>query len=66
MDESYEMSRGERRSFFCPNKLWKELGVKTNDCITISQYIRMAVVEKMIQENPEREEYYMDLMVCEG
>jgi len=65
MDESYEMSRGERRSFFCSNKLWKELGVKANDCIPISQYIRMAVIEKMIKDNPKRKEYYMDLLVCD-
>jgi len=47
MDEDYEMKRGERRSFFCPNTLWDELQKKTNGCISISQYIRMAILEKM-------------------
>lgn len=65
MDDSFEMMRGERRSFFCSNKLWKELEVKTNDCISISQYIRMAIIEKMIRDEPEREEYYRDLLVYE-
>jgi hypothetical protein len=62
MDESFEMLRGERRSFFCPNKLWKELIKKTNDCISVSQYVRMAIIEKMIKEDPDTEDYIKDLM----
>jgi len=50
MDDSFEMLRAERRSFFCPNTLWKKLKEETKDCMSISQYIRMAIVEKMIKE----------------
>ncbi len=57
MDESIEMCRGERRSFFCPNKLWRELKFVTNDCISASIYIRQAIVKKMTREEPERAEY---------
>jgi len=62
MDDSFEMLRAERRSFFCPNKLWKELGKKTKNCISISQYIRMAIIEKMVKEEPEKEEGIKELM----
>ncbi len=51
MDEDYEMRRGEIRSFFCPNKLWEALKDETNDCIFISQYIRMAILEKKERKN---------------
>jgi len=47
MEGSFEMLRGERRSFFCPNPLWKKLKEKTKGCYSISQYIRMALEEKM-------------------
>lgn len=55
MDDSFEMLRAERRSFFCPNTLWKKLKDETKDCMSISQYIRMAVIEKMIREDPGNE-----------
>lgn len=57
MDETYEMLRGERRSFFCPNTLWKKLKEQTKDCYSISQYIRIAIEEKMIKDNPEKNKY---------
>ena len=63
MTENFEMFRAERRSFFCPNKLWKELEKKTNDCFPISQFIRMAILEKLIKDNPEMEEYFKDLLI---
>lgn len=62
MDQNFEMLRGERRSFFCSNKLWKELENKTSDAISKSQFIRMAIVEKMIKENPEKEDHYKELL----
>ncbi|MBU1975423.1 MAG: hypothetical protein KKG59_03390 [Nanoarchaeota archaeon] len=62
MDEGFEMLRGERRSFFCPNKLWKELLSQTDDCISVSTYIKQAIVEKMIREEPEKEEYFRTLL----
>jgi len=61
----YEMLRAERRSFFCPNKLWKELENQTKDCISISQYIRMAIIEKMIKDEPQKKEYFEDLVIYE-
>jgi len=47
MHEDFSELRGERRSFFCPNTLWKELKEETKDCMSISQYIRIAIEEKM-------------------
>jgi hypothetical protein len=47
--EGFDMLRGERRSFCCPNKLWKALQQKTNGCMSISKYIRNALVEKIIK-----------------
>jgi len=49
-EESYEMERSERKSFFCPNKLWEEIRLKTKDKTSISQYIKQAVEEKMERE----------------
>jgi hypothetical protein len=51
METEYEEQRGERRSFFCPNKLWKELQKKTKDNMSISTYIKQAIEEKMKREN---------------
>jgi len=62
MDEGFEMLRGERRSFFCPNKLWKELQEQTKDCMSISTFIKQAVIEKLTNEEPEKEEYYSGLL----
>ena len=50
METEYEEQRGERRSFFCPNKLWKELQKKTKDNISISTYIKQAIEEKFQRE----------------
>lgn len=62
MEEGFEMLRGERRSFFCPNKLWAELKKQTNDCISISQYVKMAVIEKMKRDNKEMDDYFDGLL----
>lgn len=56
MDEIFEMRRGERRSFFCPNKLWKEILKQVGDEISVSSYIRAAIIEKMMRENPKLEQ----------
>jgi hypothetical protein len=61
MDDSFENERGERRSFFCSNILWKEIKAKTQNCYPISQYIRLAIFEKMIRDEPEKMEYFRDL-----
>ena len=63
--ESFEMLRSERRSFFCPNKLWKELKSKTDDCISVSTFIKQALVEKLIKEEPEKKEYFGALLLNE-
>lgn len=62
MDSDFEMLRGERRSFFCPNKLWKELRLKTGDCISVSDYVRIAIIEKMIRDEPQKSDYFKDLL----
>lgn len=50
MEDSFEMLRSERRSFFCPNTLWQELLSKTKGCMSVSQYVRMAIEEKIKAE----------------
>ena len=63
MEEDFEMLRGERRSFFCHNKLWKELKQKTGDNISISTYIKQAIIEKIAKEDPGDKEYYNTLLI---
>jgi hypothetical protein len=58
----FEDCRSERRSFFCPNKLWKELKKQTKGCVSISKYIREAILEKMIKDDPYRKDYFKDLV----
>ncbi|MFH1848859.1 MAG: hypothetical protein ABH879_01600 [archaeon] len=65
MEADYELLRSERRSFFCPNNLWKELQKKTGDNISISTYIKQAIVEKMIKEEFEKKDYFKQLLVPE-
>jgi len=62
MEDDFEMLRGERRSFFCHNKLWKELKQKTGDNISISTYIKQAIIEKMIKEDQKNKNLYVDLL----
>jgi len=62
MDESFELLRGERRSFFCPNKLWVELKEQTKGYCSVSQYVKMAIVEKMIKDEPGKKDYYEQLL----
>lgn len=67
MDEldSFEMLRSERRSFFCPNKLWKELKKKTDDCISVSTFIKQAIIEKLINDDSEKKDFYNSLLLNE-
>ena len=58
----FELLRGERRSFFCHNKLWHELLRQTDDCVSVSTYIRQAIIEKMKRENPEKAVYFDSLL----
>jgi len=58
---TFEMLRSERRSFFCPNKLWKELKHQTKHC-SISHYLRLAIIEKFTKNEPEKAEYYKQLL----
>ena len=62
MGLDFEDYRSERRSFFCPNKLWKELKVQTKGCISISEYVRSAILEKMIHKEPCKKEYFKELV----
>jgi len=55
MADEFEMLRGERRSFFCPNTLWAELKKRTGDKISISTYIKQAIQEKMEKEDRSKE-----------
>lgn len=66
MTVDFSMLRGERRSFFCPNRLWEELKAQTQDRIAVSSFIKQAVVEKMIHEDPTRKEYFESLLLNEN
>ena len=66
MNENFEMLRSERRSFFCSNKLWKELQIKTNNCTSVSLFIKKAILEKLIREEPKKAEYYKHLIRKKG
>ncbi|MBI2664615.1 hypothetical protein HYX10_04715 [Candidatus Woesearchaeota archaeon] len=50
MNDDFEMARSERRSFFCPKKLWAELKKQTNDCMSVSEYIKQAIMEKILRD----------------
>ena len=63
MNEEFMLRRSERRSFFCPNKLWIELKKQTNECYSISTYIRQAILEKMIKDEPKKKEYFEELLL---
>lgn len=55
-------NKGRRRSFFCSNKIWNEMLILTNDCWSVSRYIRVAIIEKMIRLKPEREELFKEML----
>lgn len=54
---NFEEFRSERRSFFCPNKLWAELE-KRKIYISASQFIKEAIIEKMAKEEPIKKQFY--------
>jgi len=47
----FEENRAERRSFYYSNKLWKEIKKATKDCYSISEFVKMAVREKLEKNN---------------
>ena len=53
MATEFEEERGERRSFYCPNKLWNEMIKATKDCYSISEFIKQAINEKLERNRPE-------------
>jgi len=63
MADEFEMLRGERRSFFCPNTLWAELKTRTGDKISISTYIKQAITEKLIRDEPQSEMHIKELLI---
>ena len=47
MATEFEDKRSERRSFYCPNSLWKEMLDATKDCYSVSEFIKQAIREKL-------------------
>ncbi|MCK5283907.1 MAG: hypothetical protein KAK00_11005 [Nanoarchaeota archaeon] len=47
MVTEFEENRGERRSFYCPNKLWNEMINATKDCYSVSTFIQIAIKKKL-------------------
>ena len=58
--DGFEMLRGETRTIHCPNKLWEELLNQTHGICSVSEYIKIAILEKMCRDEPTREEYFKD------
>ena len=56
MNEDYTLERSERRSFFCPNKVYFEIIRQTGDCMSSSEFVKRAVVEKLVRDYPELSE----------
>jgi hypothetical protein len=62
LEDDFSLLRSERRSFFCPNKLWVELEAQTGDCMSVSTFIRQAIIEKMVREAPEKRAFFESLL----
>jgi len=62
MELDFELQRSTIRGFYCSNKLWYELKKKTRDVIAVSSFMKQAIVEKMIREDPKNKEYYQSLL----
>jgi hypothetical protein len=62
MELDFESKKSVTRTFYCSNKLWKALHKKTADCISVSTFIKQAIIEKMIKEDPDGKEYYEELV----
>lgn len=43
----YKEIRGERRSFYCSNKLWFKIKEECKDCYSVSWFICKAIEEKL-------------------
>jgi len=50
MATEFEENRCERRSFYCPNKLWQAMQEATNDCYSVSEFIKQSIKEKLERE----------------
>ena len=61
MELDFEEIQSGNRNFYCSQKLWKELKKKAGDNISVSSYIKRAIIEKLIREDPEKKEYYESL-----
>ena len=61
MELEFESGKSVSRTFYCSNKLWVEMIKKTDDILAISSYIKKAIIEKMIKEDPKNREYYETL-----
>ena len=59
---AYELIRGESRTFFCPNKLWFTLNSEIVGRMSVSNFIRLALIEKMKRDNPKKVDVYDDLL----
>jgi len=61
MELEFESSKCVNRNFYCSNRLWSEMKQKTKGIISLSTYIKHAVIEKMTREDPKNKEYYESL-----
>jgi len=62
MKNEFAINRFERRSFACNNRLWEEISNKCGDTTSISSFIKQAILEKLAREEPEKKEYFEELI----
>ena len=58
--DGFDMLRGERRSVFLSNELWDELLKHNHGICPVSEFIRQAIIEKLIRDDPSKESYFED------
>jgi len=56
METEYEQNRGERRSFYCPNSLWKKLVEECKGKCSVSEFVKEAIMEKLKQKSDNKDE----------
>ena len=55
-------NRCEQRKFWCSNALYDELKKECNGLYSASTYIRIAVLEKLKRDHPDKLYYYEGLL----
>lgn len=57
-----ELNRNESKSIVMPVELWNELVKITDDCMSVSEFVRQAIFEKLVKDYPKKKEYYEEII----